>query len=200
MQGTGVGIPKKHGPGWHIAWMMPLVFIELVAVLALFTEQATLGFTQDASIFEAVASGARAKGLSSLMRIELVFVPVSIGAMVASEILLRRPLPLSAAKVIALVRALTGFLVGSLASPTLALISPVFVPLFTLGGLAGNGEFYEDGTFFYAAVGWWVWYQLALYLRDTRGRRVPSHECARCGYPTVSRDRVMPCPECGNVA
>jgi hypothetical protein len=187
---------------WHVFWWLPLVFIEFVAVSSLIAQQAGFPYPQEVSLAEAVAAGFRAKGLGSLARPEFAFVPLSVAAIAGAEVVLRRRLARAVVRRVALARAFGGLavvllLADGVKSLAVIALSPFCAPLMTLGVLGGDGEFYDDGFMFYGALGWWAWYQLALYFRDTRGRAAPAGECARCGYPAAGLAERSECPECG---
>jgi hypothetical protein len=181
-----------------VGWTVPFVLIELCLVLGLSLESAGFGYPEPVSPIRAVSALFRPSGLAALRRPETLFLPITVVAVLAGALVLRRRLPGWAVLATASFRFVVVVVAALLLFARDALVSPLMAPIGTVLFPGADGEFYSEGWPVIVAIGWWFWFALALGVRDVLNRRVPPGECPRCGYPiTAASGRSPRCSKCG---
>lgn len=186
---------RPRGLFWHVTWATPLAVLHLFYLFGLFAEGGYNDFTKTYTLADAIVMASKVPLSYAVSSPKILFIPFSLAATAVAGVLLRKRLSRAKVAVVGIARLIASTLVPFFG---VAFVLPFLAPQFTFDILKGTtGETYSDGLPTAAAVGWWVWYQMALLWRDIRNRYPDDYGCEKCGYSLVGTPAESPCPECG---
>lgn len=190
--------PRRRSIWSRIAWAVPLFVIQAFYFFGLLAEGGYNDYTRAYSLSEAIVMTSKVPFSHAFSTKLFIFIPCSLTITILAGLVLSRPMPRWLVVVIGLARLLLGVgIIMILMGPLAPVGSAIIGPLITWEMFHGtSGETYAEWGPVAAAAGWWIWYQIALFIRDLWRDRAKD-ACVQCDYPLTGLPPTQPCPECG---